>query len=59
MSITNPGIFAGIHDILKTPLIANVPRPFSRAASWWGPCTEECCLKVTSLNAMATPSQGQ
>lgn len=37
MSITNAGIFAGSHDIFRMPSIANVPRSFSRAASWWGP----------------------
>lgn len=37
MSITNADIFAGSHDIFRMPLIANMPRSFSRAASWWGP----------------------
>lgn len=59
-SITNlPGIFSGSHHILKMPLVAEVPRPFSRAASPWGLGTEEGCLKITSLNAMAAPSQSQ
>jgi len=53
-----PGVFADGHDVLKMSSIADVPHPFSRATLWWGPCLEECCLKVTGLNAMAAPNQG-
>lgn len=59
-SITNlPGILSGRHHILKMPLVAEAPRPFSRAAPLWGLGTKEDCLKITSLNAMAAPSQTQ
>jgi hypothetical protein len=40
------GTFAGSQDILKMSWIVNTPSPFSQAASRWGPCTEECHLKV-------------
>lgn len=59
-SITNlPVIFSGRHPILKMPLVAEAPRPFSSTASLWGLGTKEGCLKITSLNAMAAPSQSQ